>query len=51
MADALNRISGIFVEANNLTDSMQRRYRGELSRVDELEQFGRSFMTGLKLTF
>jgi outer membrane receptor protein involved in Fe transport len=40
---------GLFVEATNLTDSMQRRYRGVVTRVDELEQFGRQFMMGLRL--
>jgi TonB-dependent receptor len=42
---------GIFLEATNLTNSLQRRYRGVVSRVDELEQFGRFFTTGLKLSF
>jgi len=42
---------GLFVEATNLTDSLQRRYRGVVSRVDELEQFGRALTAGVKLTF
>lgn len=42
---------GLFLEATNLTDSLQRRYRGVPSRVDELEQFGRQVTGGLKLTF
>ncbi len=42
---------GLFVEATNLTDSLQRRYRGVVSRVDELEQFGRQLTAGLRLTF
>ncbi len=41
---------GLFVEATNLTDSVQRRYRGVESRVDELEQFGRALTLGLRLT-
>lgn len=47
----LRRGMGLFVEATNLTDSMQRRYRGVVSRVDELEQFGRQFTAGFKMSF
>jgi TonB-dependent receptor len=47
----LPRGVGLFVEATNLTDSLQRRYRGVVSRVDELEQFGRALTAGFRLTF
>jgi TonB-dependent receptor len=47
----LQRGLGLFVEATNLTDSLQRRYRGVVTRVDELEKFGRQMSAGLKLTF
>jgi TonB-dependent receptor len=42
---------GLFLEATNLTDSLQRRYRGEVGRVDELEQFGRQLMAGVRMSF
>ena len=42
---------GLFLEATNLTDSMQRRFRGEVSRVDELEQFGRAFTLGMRMVY
>jgi TonB-dependent receptor len=47
----LRRGMGLFVEATNLTDSLQRRYVGVVTRVDELEQFGRQLTAGLKMTF
>jgi len=42
---------GLFLEATNLTDSIQRRFRGEVSRVDELEQFGRAFTLGMRMVY
>lgn len=42
---------GFFLEATNLTNSLQRRYVGEVTRVDELEQFGQQLMAGFKLSF
>lgn len=45
----LRRGTGLFVEATNLTNSLQRRYRGVVSRVDELEQFGRQVMVGMRV--
>ena len=38
----------VFTEANNLTDSRQRRLQGSRQRVLELEQFGRSWKLGLR---
>lgn len=41
----------LYVQATNLTNSVARRYRGEVTRVEELEQFGRQVLGGLRLTF
>ncbi len=38
----------VFAEANNLTDSRQRRFQGERSRVFELEGFGRFWKLGVR---
>lgn len=37
-----------FFEGSNLTDSKQRRYQGQPNRVLELEQFGRSWLVGIR---
>lgn len=41
----------VFAEANNLTDSRARRYRGNRQHVEELEDFGRSFNLGVRFRF
>ncbi|WP_028770661.1 TonB-dependent receptor [Silanimonas lenta] len=38
----------VFAEANNLTDSLQRRFQGNRNRVFELEGFGRFWKLGLR---
>ncbi|MDO5505474.1 MAG: TonB-dependent receptor [Pseudoxanthomonas suwonensis] len=42
---------GVFAEASNLTDSRARRYRGDRQRVEELEDFGRSYNIGIRFRF
>ncbi len=41
----------VFAEASNLTDSRQARFIGVTTRVDELEEFGRQYMVGLRVNF
>ena len=41
----------LFVEANNITSSRQVRFQGERSRVLELEDFGRSYLFGLRYEY
>lgn len=41
----------IFLEASNLTDSRQARFIGVPTRVDELEEFGRQYMVGVRVNF
>lgn len=38
----------VFGEVSNLTDTRQRRFDGIRARVNELEQFGRSWIVGLR---
>jgi len=38
----------VFAEANNLTDSLQRRFQGNRDRVFELEGFGRFWLLGVR---
>lgn len=45
---AINRQWEVFAQANNLTDSLQRRFQGNRSRVFELEGFGRFWQLGLR---
>lgn len=40
-----------FFDANNLTDQLGRRIRGDMSRVYEVEGFGARYMTGLRFNF
>ncbi len=40
----------IFGEGSNLTDTRQRRFDGSRDRVNELEEFGESFLIGLRLS-
>ncbi len=41
----------LVAEAGNLTDSRARRYRGDRARVEELEDFGRTYSLGLRFRF
>lgn len=41
----------LFLDANNLTDELGRRYRDEKRYVYELEGFGRSYMAGVRMSF
>lgn len=41
----------VFAEASNLTDSRARRYRGDRQRVEELEDFGRTYNLGIRFRF
>ncbi len=41
----------VYVEANNLTDSVGRRYIGSTRFVDELEDFGRAYSAGIRYNF
>ena len=47
----LNDNFEFFFDANNLTDQVGRRYRGNESRVYEIEGFGRSYMIGSRFNF
>lgn len=47
----LNANWQLFGEFNNLTDSKQRRFQGERSRVLELEQFGRFWLLGARFEY
>ena len=40
-----------YLNANNLTDAEGYRYRGNRGNMYEVEKFGRSFMTGVRLDF
>ena len=40
-----------FFDANNLTDQLGRRIRGNMDRVYEVEGFGLRYMTGLRFNF
>lgn len=40
-----------FAEAGNLTNSRARRYRGDRQRVEELEDFGRTYNVGVRFRF
>ncbi|MEM9233370.1 MAG: TonB-dependent receptor, partial [Pseudomonadota bacterium] len=40
-----------FFDANNLTDQVGRRIRGDRSRVFEIEGFGRRYLTGVRFTY
>ena len=40
-----------YFDAKNLTDQVGRRYRGNDSRVYEIEGFGRTYMAGLRFNF
>ncbi|PJK03937.1 TonB-dependent receptor [Lysobacteraceae bacterium NML71-0210] len=48
---AFNKHLRLFVEANNITSSRQVRFQGERSRVLELEDFGRSWLIGLRYEY
>lgn len=41
----------VFAEAGNLTNSRARRYRGDTQRVEELEDFGRTYNLGVRFRF
>lgn len=41
----------VFGEVSNITDSKQRRFQGQRNRVLELEQFGRSWLVGLRYEY
>lgn len=41
----------LFGEVSNITDTRQRRFDGIRARVNELEQFGRSWIVGLRYTY
>jgi TonB-dependent receptor len=45
---ALDKQWDMFLEGSNLTDAKQRRYQGQPNRVLELEQFGRSWLVGIR---
>jgi TonB-dependent receptor len=45
---ALDKQWDVFFEGSNLTDTRQRRYQGQPNRVLELEQFGRSWLVGIR---
>ncbi len=45
---ALDSQWDVFLEGSNLTDTLQRRYQGKPNRVLELEQFGRSWLVGIR---
>lgn len=40
-----------FLDANNLTDQVGRRFLGNDTRVYEIEGFGRSYMTGVRFNY
>ncbi|MDO9520781.1 MAG: TonB-dependent receptor [Pseudohongiella sp.] len=48
---AINDNFTVYLEANNLTDTLGRRYIGSTQRVDELEDFGRAYSAGLRFNF
>ncbi len=41
----------LFLDVNNITDSRQRRFQGSASRVLELEEFGRYWITGVRFDY
>lgn len=47
----INSNLSVFAEAGNLTDSRARRYRGDHQRVEELEDFGRTYSIGVRFRF
>ena len=47
----LTRQWGMFLEANNLNNDTQIRFQGERARVLEMEQFGRSWLVGVRYKF
>jgi TonB-dependent receptor len=47
----INQNWSVFLEINNMTNSLQRRFRGDRTRVDELEGFGRFFTLGVNAQF
>lgn len=47
----INDTVSVFGEANNLTDSKGVRFQGDTSRIYESEQFGRSWVVGIRANF
>jgi TonB-dependent receptor len=41
----------LFADVNNITDSRQKRFQGRENRVLELEEFGRSWIVGLRFEY
>jgi TonB-dependent receptor len=41
----------VYADVNNITDSRQRRYQGQSSRVLELEEFGRYWLVGVRFKY
>ncbi|MDO4710172.1 MAG: TonB-dependent receptor [Pseudomonadota bacterium] len=48
---AFNKNFRVFAEVNNISSSRQVRFQGERSRVLELEDFGRSYLFGLRYEY
>lgn len=47
----VNRWTSFYLQANNITDQLGRRYLGTRDRIYELEGFGTSYLFGAKINF
>ena len=51
VAYAFGRTASLFVEASNLNDESWRTFVGDDRRLGENERYGRTFRTGVQLSF